>query len=438
LLGLGLVVGGLWLRSEQKATAQGVEEDLREVARWRQESDWARAAIALERARGRLGRGGPAVLHQVVEQARRDLDRARREQRLVTQLDAIHLNRMTLVEGRFNHEAERRFNNARADRDYERSFREGLFGAPYDDPKGVAAQVAASAARGPMVAGLDDWAVCATDKRRQAWVFEVARRADPDAWRDRVRDPVAWGDQAALARLARTTSVAEQPVNLLTALGERLHATGGDGIGFLERVRQVYPSDFWTNLTLGKAQQEKRDTGAAIACYREALKFRSDAPVVSNNLGLVWYSMYALPEAMESYQQALRIDPRFAPAHNNLGLALKSKGELAQAIGHYREALAFDPELAPAHANLGEARAGMGELDGAIGHYERALRIEPGIEMAQAALGQALLALGRFGEAEAATRRCLDRLPQNHKLRANVSAQLRRCARLRALHVFID
>ena len=53
--------------------------------------------------------------------------------------------------------------------------------------------------------------------------------------------------------------------------------------------------------------------------------------------------------------------------------------------------------------------------------------------MAHAALGQALLALGRFREAEAATRRCLDRLPQGHELRSNVLAQLRRCERLIAL-----
>ena len=59
--------------------------------------------------------------------------------------------------------------------------------------------------------------------------------------------------------------------------------------------------------------------------------------------------------------------------------------------------------------------------------------MEPGLSMAHAALGQALVALGRFREAEAATRRCLDRLPQGHELRSNVLAQLRRCERLIAL-----
>ena len=146
LLGVGLVAGGLWLWSEHEA---GI---------------------------------------------RRDRDRARREQRLVARADAIRLNRATLAEGRFNPAAERRFNNARADRDYEAAFRDAGFGAIGDDPEAVAARVAASAARQPLVAALDDWAVCAADERRRAWVLGVARRADPDAWRDRVRDPAAWDD----------------------------------------------------------------------------------------------------------------------------------------------------------------------------------------------------------------------------------------------------
>jgi serine/threonine-protein kinase len=534
LVGLGLVGGGLWLRSERMAIARGVEDDLREVARRQQEADWVEATLALERATGRLDRGGPAVLRRRLDQARRDLDQARREHRLATTLDAIHLNRMTLVEGRFNPVAVRRLNNARADRAYEAAFREARFGAPDDDPTVVALRIASSAARQPLVAALDDWAVCATDRPRQAWVLRVARRADPDAWRDRVRDPVAWGDPAALAGLARTAAVADQPVPLLVAMGERMQATGGDGTAFLARVRQAHPADFWVNLTLGKVHQEKQEREAAVACYQAASRTRIDAATVSNNLGLIRYAWYHLPGAIELYQQALRIDPRFAPAHNNLGLAFQAKGELDAAIGHYREALALDPGLAPAHANLGEALADKsefdeaighdrealrlepenarahyylgvvlmargrldeandrfrealrinpdearahdviyglalnegvehykqavsidprftlshnnlgitprdaGRLDEAIGHFEQALRIDPGVdpwlERAHAAMGQALLALGRFGEAVAATRRCLEGISQGHELHANVLAQLRRCERLLAL-----
>ncbi len=96
---------------------------------------------------------------------RRERDRARREQALAARLDAIHLDRAILVEGRFNVAAERRFNNARADRNYESAFREAGFGAIGDNPAGVAARVTTSSERESLVAALDDWAVCADDER---------------------------------------------------------------------------------------------------------------------------------------------------------------------------------------------------------------------------------------------------------------------------------
>ncbi len=479
LLGVALVGGGLWLRLEHEASI------------------------------------------------RRERDRARREQSLVARADAIHLNCVTLTEGRFNAAADRRFNNARADRNYDSAFREAGFGAIGEDPAGVAARIATSAAREPLVAALGDWAVCAADERRRTWVLGVAQKADPDVWRGRARDPAAWADRTALAELARTAPVASQPAPFLVALGERLHDLGGDGTGFLARVHQEHPDDFWAAFTLARALQEGPNPEAAAPLYRRALKLRGDSAAVYSNLGLVPFARRDWHEAFDHYQKALELDPKFAPAYNNLGLALKGEGNWPDAIHHFREAVRLDAELAPAHYNLGEIRAYQGgldeaidhyrlalrfdpeyaraeymlgvalagrgrldeandrnqralrddpegaealkkirgwavaegiirykqtltidpkltlcrnnlgitsrdadRLDEAIGHYEKAIRMEPGLSMAHAALGQALVAVARFREAEAATRRCLDQLPQRHELRSNVLAQLRRCERL--------
>ena len=104
-----------------------------------------------------------------------------------------------------------------------------------------------------------------------------------------------------------------------------------------------------------------------------------------------------------------------------------------QGIINYQRTLGIDPNATLSRASLGLAPGDADRLNEAIGHYEAALRIEPWIWTAHAARGQALVALGRFREAAAATRRCLDRLPQSHELRSNVLAQLRRCERLIAL-----
>jgi tetratricopeptide (TPR) repeat protein len=89
--------------------------------------------------------------------------------------------------------------------------------------------------------------------------------------------------------------------------------------------------------------------------------------------------------------------------------------------------------LAQAHTNLGVALYTKGRLEEAIGHYQQALQIDPKDAQAHGALGQALLAQGHCTEAQAATRRCLDLLPQGHPLRAYVTQQLQRCERLLAL-----
>ena len=244
---------------------------------------------------------------------------------------------------------------------------------------------------------------------------------------------------------------------------------------------------------LGLVPYSLRRWNEAIDDYRQALEIDPDFAPAHNNLGLAWKEEGTWSEAIHHFREAVRFGPELAPAHFNLAEIRAFQGGLDEAITHYRRALRIDPEFAQAEYMLGVALAGRGRLDEAndrdrralqndpegaranvktrglavangidhykqtlwidpklqlalnglgltprdanrlneaIGHYEIALRLEPGLALAHAALGQALLALGRFREAAAATRRGLDRLPQDHERRSNVLAQLRRCERL--------
>jgi serine/threonine-protein kinase len=409
LMATTVLGAGGWLIGRQIFTALAVKADLREAERLQQQSAFPEAGAALERAGSRLGDGGPFWLYPAVEVARRDHD-------FLVRLEAIRLNRSTLVRAQQAHEADLRFNKARADRDYAEAFRDQGLGEPPNDPEGVAARVRASKWATHIVAALDDWAVSAADPTRQDWLLEVVRRADPDPWRDRVRDPAVWGDRKALAELARTAPVAEQPVPLLLALGERLSAAGEDGVGFLRRVREQYPEDFWATFALALALhgEGKRPGGnplPALAYYRKALEIRPQAPqavAVLNDLGVVlldrdwlWDNERDLgPGAITVLHQAVRKDPQFAPGLNNLGMALKNRGQWGVAELMYQDALEIDPRLAPAHCNLGEIRAGSGPLNDAIKHYRQALRIDPDCARGHYLLGVALLAKGRRDEAD--------------------------------------
>ena len=395
----------------------------------------------------------------------------------------------------------------------------------------MAARVAASAAREPAVVALGDWAVCAADDRRRAWALEVARLADPDPWRNRVRVPLAWENRTALAALARTAPIAGQPASFLVALGERLRDLGGDGTAFLVRVQQVQPEDFWSALTLARVLHEGANPEAAVAPYRRAVEIRKDVAAVYNNLGLVSGARRDWNEAYDYYQKAVEIDTKFAPAYNNHGLALKGEGNWPEAVRRFREAvrldlgiasgslqsrrnpgmggwpgrgdrplpagMEIDPEFTWAEYMLGVALVGSGPMKQANECYQRARRLDPADATAHnniygyaQAWGTLLyhwaflidpnfipshnnlglspgrcrpltrgnrplregppdrawvlqgrcgtrpgesLGLGRFGDALAATRRCLDRLPQGQELYDNVLAQLKACEHLIAL-----
>jgi eukaryotic-like serine/threonine-protein kinase len=398
LVATAVLGGASWLIGQWFLTAWAVEADLREAERLQQQSAFSEAGAALEQGRSRLGDGGPFWLYPVVEAARRD-------HQFLVRLELIRMNRSTLAEGQLHHGALLRFNKARADREYAEAFRDQGLGEPPDDPEGVAARVRASKWVAHIVAALEDWAVCATDPARQDWLLGLARRADPDPWRDRVRDPAHWRDGKALAELARAAPLAEQPVPLLLALGERLSATGEDGVGFLQRVREQYPDDFWANFTLalalhGPERHPGGDPAPALAYYEKALKIRPQAAAVLNDVGLVQIDKYQIWDAATTLHRLVKNDPRFAPGLNNLGVALERKGYWPLAVLTFQDALEVDPQLAAAHCNLGAIQAGSASVDEAIDHYRQALRSDPDCARAHHLLGIALVAKGRFEEAD--------------------------------------
>jgi serine/threonine-protein kinase len=398
--------GGGWLIGRQLLTARAVEADVQEAEWLQQQSAFAEAGAALERAQSRLGDGGPFWMYPVVEAARRD-------HQLLVRLESIHLDRSTLTEGQHSHRALLRFNRARADRAYALAFRDYGLGEPLGAPEETAARVRAFKGATHLVAALDDWAVSAADPARQDWLLEVARRADPDPWRDRVRDPAVWRDGKALAELARSAPRVEQSVPLLLALGERLTATGEDGVAFLRRVREQHPDDFWANFALalalhGAERHPGGNPGPALPYYEKALEIRPQIAAVVNDIGLVqmdryciWDGDYGLSRgAAPIFHQVVKNNPRFAPAFNNLGAALERKGDWPVAELMYRDALEIDPQLAAARCNLGAIRAGSGALDESINHYRQALQSDPDCARAHYLLAVAVLAKGRYDEAD--------------------------------------
>jgi serine/threonine protein kinase/tetratricopeptide (TPR) repeat protein len=394
--------GGVWLvqqKAERQAEAALQAQELRkevgtalvQAVTLRQGFHFGQARELLEQARQRLEPAGPEDLRAQVVQALADLD-------LVERLDDARLRAAT-IKGRG------KLDLVGAERLYAATFAEAGLSREGDDFAALAARVNASAVRAEIIAALDDWAsLCKEDPARRAWLLSVAREADPDPARDRLRQPELWRDGAALARVAREVGPDELPPRLATALGRALRQSAPDTAQLLSAARLLsaaqarFPNDFWLNFLLATTLGEAERWDEALGCFRVALALRPEAGAVHNNFGVVLRATGRLDEAIAHFQYALRLDPEDAYAHNNLGLIHLAKGRLDEAIAEYEHAIRLEPSLALAHSNLGGALYAKGQADEAIARCEHALRLDPTLAMAHVNLGSAVWAKGRLDE----------------------------------------
>ncbi len=354
------------------------------VVRLQGEARWGEARAVLDQAKQRLGAGGPADLKARLERMRGELE-------LVQNLDAIRLKKATIVEGRFD--------SAGVDREYAEAFRAAGMAAVGGDAAAAAKWVAGSGVRDAVVAALDDWASCAQERGRRDWVLEVARRADPDPWRDRARDPAVWADAATLARLAGEEQAAKQSPQLLDAVGERMILLGGAADPLLRAAQERSPGDFWINFDLGNALAQAKKSEEAVGYYRAALAVRPGTVAVYNNIGLVLRDQGKGAEAATEYRTAIALDPKYALPHNNIGLVLAAQGKGEEAAAEYRKAIALDPKLALPHNNIGLVLAAQGKGEEAAAEYRKAIALDPKLAAAHNNIGKLLLAQGKGEEA---------------------------------------
>ena len=256
---------------EQDRKRAAVEVALELVSDFQVRGNWAEARIALERAEDRLSGTAPAELQERVNAARRNLE-------LVAQLDDIRqksLNGFAETIGVIDPET--------TDRLYEEAFEGARMGTPGTEPEAVANRVKESPVREALLATLDDWARVASGSRR-AWALAVACRADPNSWRDRLRDPTVWENGKLLAKLASEAPAEELRPGLAAAIGNKLSAAG-EGVELLRAAQARWPSDFWLNYYLASAPTVvKGDRRSREGFHWAALAIRLDIAATYYNL----------------------------------------------------------------------------------------------------------------------------------------------------------
>ncbi len=355
------------------------------------------ARLALDQARTRAAEGGADHLADRLARCRADLE-------LLLELDRLGDLRWTLVAGRLQGgtPAAAQLPAALA--------RYGI--VPGTTPADEAARrVGDSLVKDHVLTALDRWLAWEPSPE----VLAVLRAADPDAFRDPVRDAVAARAPARVAELAGRPAALTQPARYAGVLGDM------DAIPLDRRRRLLVaalgprPGDYRVLVTLGhlcpinvRESADERETW-----FRAAVAVRPRSAIAHNYLGIALLDKRDLDGAVGALREAVRLDPKYASGYSNLGGALFNRGELGPAAGACREAIRLDPKYPLAHSNLGIILHHQGDLDGAVAACREAVALDPDLAPAQENLGIALGASGDRAGALAAFTECARLAPRS-------------------------
>jgi eukaryotic-like serine/threonine-protein kinase len=267
--------GGLWLTHQRAAQSEAFAREgaaamheaslLLGRARAAPEGEmtpWAEATQAARRAEGLLAR---AEIRSDLRREIRDLvatidgerDRAEarsKDRRMLQRLVAIH----TDIALHLDYE--------RANREYVTAFREYGLDVDLLSPADAGARISAAPIAAAMVDALDQWAFVRRvanprDASKAQRLSAVAKAADPDLWRCRVRDALDLEPtdreraRATLRELAASATDENLHRETLSRLAYALGRLGEREVetSLLRRAQLAHPDDFWINYDLARS-----------------------------------------------------------------------------------------------------------------------------------------------------------------------------------------
>jgi tetratricopeptide (TPR) repeat protein/serine/threonine protein kinase len=270
---------------------------------------------------------------------------------------------------------------------------------------------------------------------------QIARLADPDPLRNRLRgDPTKPGDPSA-RELAASVDLATTPIATLMRIGEALpkDAQGWrESIVFYTRVQQQHPGDFDVTYRLGREHfriatfyapgSTPEDMDRAITCLTAAKAMRPTNPFVRMILGRVLAANGRVDEALAEFRESDRLKPEQAPTNRwYIAMALWNKKERQEeALAIYRELVRADPNVYGYRKHFARALRELGKTDESIPEFREVIRISPNIAEDYNFLGVSLDDTGSWDEAIAALSEAIRLDPNSWLYRFNLGLVLTR------------
>ncbi|MBL8839964.1 MAG: protein kinase [Planctomycetes bacterium] len=243
----------------------------------------------------------------------------------------------------------------------------------------------------------------------------IARAADPDPWRTRLRDTPR-GD--ALLDLAAGADLATMPEESVIALiyalsNDRSFAPSLDAaVDVATRATLLHPDNFNLQMSLADLhfRYEPPHAEEALRAATIAVALRPDSWNAWRQSGMRYVELQRVPEAARCFERCVELRPRHAISRLNLALTLAALHRDAEAIVHCDAALELQGTSAKVLLAKGMAQQSLGRAAEAIETLEKALKSFVAASgtsalrdqvRARSQLALALLALGRSDEAKA-------------------------------------
>jgi serine/threonine-protein kinase len=380
-----------------------------------------RAESLLSRAEGDVElRDRVRLVLSAIEHERNEVESAEKDHRMVERLAEIH-NDLGV-----HHDAKR------VDAEYNAAFREYGVNLDVGDPADAGARLARSPVAVELANALDQWVFI---RRMAAWregpgerrgppgprsphearpdppgarrLVEVAEAADPDSWRNRLRETLgrmtADRDHALydLELLAATAKVDRLPEASVTRLASALASLGRKemAIALLRHTQTAHPDDFWVNADLGRELFDSGRHDEAVRFFAVAVGIRPRSDLALRFLGKALQCSGQLAEAADTFRRMIALRPDDAHARVELGSVLLKSGDARGANAEFGEAKRLKSADWKVCDMIGNARADAGDCTRAIEERREAVQLEPYFAFTHNALGFALLGAGRTDEA---------------------------------------
>jgi eukaryotic-like serine/threonine-protein kinase len=368
-------------RDRSAAAEREVTLALKEAGALQAQKKWPEALEAAKRAQGLLAEDSSEELRGRVSEVLKDVN-------MVLALEEIRLPKAAggRREGDY-------FHNAAADAAYARAFRDYGIDVETLEPVQAAGLVRARPICLELTVALDHWAYFPArtpqgegkaDDARWKRLVAVARAADPDGWRNQVRDALQHGKTAILIELADSPRIGDLPLQTLSLLGNALDHAGAfqQAVTVLRRAQQRHPDDYQINFQLAWSLDHgpRAPLDEVVRFYTVARALRPRNVGVHLYLGKNLREMGKRDEAIAVYCKALELDPENGAAFDGLDRAFQGAGQLGTVLPREQMLAKLKEELGPDHPAtlrcmnaLAHTYLGSGRQDEALTLFEEAL-----------------------------------------------------------------